>query len=264
MGALSYAAGLIAVAVIAFWLVIHLSHVNLADISYQPNNFLRSNHLTVQQLPELGSMTSPPDINEVENAPLLSEVNGNISQQTDGSEQADVGKGEQSKRCKTTVPTRRGTVTDSTGKVCTDTTIDRTTGCCNENALETSSPCESCDLGTGCCQRMELCVACCMQSDSNMLEVSSKVKHFLFRELIENEDWFGYCSLRCRTSSESVKQENSYRSHEHHCFLQHAPLDVLRSVNSDRAELATDNPTKAVQYPSYVRDIGHWTRTDHK
>uniref|UniRef100_A0A6I8NZQ6 SREBP regulating gene protein n=1 Tax=Ornithorhynchus anatinus TaxID=9258 RepID=A0A6I8NZQ6_ORNAN len=86
-------------------------------------------------------------------------------------------------------------------------------GCCDSEASGTRLfSCEGC-LSHGCCSVYEHCVSCCLQPGKQVL-----LERFLSRAAaaFQNlftavEDLFELCLARCRTSSQSVQHENTYR-----------------------------------------------------
>ncbi|XP_077917054.1 SREBP regulating gene protein isoform X1 [Halichoerus grypus] len=86
-------------------------------------------------------------------------------------------------------------------------------GCCNVNVPGTKQyRCDGC-LPHGCCGAYEYCVSCCLQPSKQLL-----LERFLNRAAVafQNlfmavEDHFELCLAKCRTSSQSVQHENTYR-----------------------------------------------------
>uniref|UniRef100_F7G1F5 SREBP regulating gene protein n=1 Tax=Monodelphis domestica TaxID=13616 RepID=F7G1F5_MONDO len=86
-------------------------------------------------------------------------------------------------------------------------------GCCNVNAASARRFwCDGC-LANGCCGAYEYCVSCCLQPSKQLL-----LERFLnqaaaaFQNLfMAVEDHFELCLAKCRTSSQSVQHENTYR-----------------------------------------------------
>ncbi|KAK1156497.1 hypothetical protein AOXY_G21571 [Acipenser oxyrinchus oxyrinchus] len=103
-------------------------------------------------------------------------------------------------------------LTDELGFVCQREDL-LVNGCCNVNNPSTSQYlCKSC-LSNGCCGVYEYCVSCCLQPDKQQL-----LERFLNRaaEGFQNlftavKDHFELCLAKCRTSSQSVQHENTYR-----------------------------------------------------
>lgn len=112
-------------------------------------------------------------------------------------------------------------VADDRGYVCKrdDLSIN---GCCNVDAIFTNLyDCDSC-AKTNCCVMFEHCVSCCMRPDQKPL-LQKLLRGFLppLRKIVYSniDDQFELCMTRCRTSSSSVQQENTYRdSVRKHCY----------------------------------------------
>ncbi|XP_036352313.2 SREBP regulating gene protein isoform X2 [Ochotona princeps] len=86
-------------------------------------------------------------------------------------------------------------------------------GCCNVNVPGTKQYCCDGCLSNGCCSTYEYCVSCCLQPNKQLL-----LERFLNRAAMafQNlfmavEDHFELCLAKCRTSSQSVQHENTYR-----------------------------------------------------
>ncbi|KAG8456158.1 hypothetical protein GDO86_002090 [Hymenochirus boettgeri] len=100
-------------------------------------------------------------------------------------------------------------ITDDMGYVCERKEL-LANGCCNVNVPSTRLfSCESC-LPNGCCSRYEFCVSCCLQPNKNLF--------------LAVEDHFELCLAKCRTSSQSVQHENTYRNPiAKHCYGENPP-----------------------------------------
>ncbi|KAM4708255.1 SREBP regulating gene protein [Discoglossus pictus] len=104
-------------------------------------------------------------------------------------------------------------ITDDLGYICERKEL-LANGCCNINVASTRlHSCDSC-LPNGCCSVYEFCVSCCLQPNKQLL-----LERFLNRAAMafENlfqavEDHFELCLAKCRTSSQSVQHENTYRN----------------------------------------------------
>ncbi|XP_023369101.1 UPF0454 protein C12orf49 homolog isoform X2 [Otolemur garnettii] len=86
-------------------------------------------------------------------------------------------------------------------------------GCCNVNVPSTKQYCCDGCWPNGCCSAYEYCVSCCLQPNKQLL-----LERFLNRAAMafQNlfmavEDHFELCLAKCRTSSQSVQHENTYR-----------------------------------------------------
>ncbi|KTG39610.1 hypothetical protein cypCar_00006566 [Cyprinus carpio] len=99
-------------------------------------------------------------------------------------------------------------------------------GCCNVNAPSSSQyVCKSC-LANGCCSVYEYCVSCCLQPDKQpLLERFLNQAAISFQNLFTSvEDHFELCLAKCRTSSQSVQHENTYRnSQAKYCYGESPP-----------------------------------------
>ncbi|XP_028852935.1 SREBP regulating gene protein isoform X1 [Denticeps clupeoides] len=116
-------------------------------------------------------------------------------------------------------------LTDELGYVCERKDL-LVNGCCNVNAPNSQQYiCKSC-LANGCCSIYEYCVSCCLQPDKRAL-----LERFLnqaakgFKNLFTAvEDHFELCLAKCRTSSQSVQHENTYRnSQAKYCYGESPP-----------------------------------------
>ncbi|KAM4855785.1 SREBP regulating gene protein isoform 3-T3 [Callospermophilus lateralis] len=88
-----------------------------------------------------------------------------------------------------------------------------TNGCCDVSVPSTKQYCCDGCLANGCCSAYEHCVSCCLQPNKQLL-----LERFLNRAAVafQNlfmavEDHFELCLAKCRTSSQSVQHENTYR-----------------------------------------------------
>ncbi|KAF6080627.1 hypothetical protein HJG60_001658 [Phyllostomus discolor] len=86
-------------------------------------------------------------------------------------------------------------------------------GCCDVSVPSTKQHCCDGCLSNGCCSAYEHCVSCCLQPSKQLL-----LERFLSRAAVafQNlfmavEDHFELCLAKCRTSSQSVQHENTYR-----------------------------------------------------
>uniref|UniRef100_A0A0X3Q1L9 SREBP regulating gene protein n=1 Tax=Schistocephalus solidus TaxID=70667 RepID=A0A0X3Q1L9_SCHSO len=113
-------------------------------------------------------------------------------------------------------------VADEEGFYCSRANI-LPSGCCNHTANSTEPSrysCFSCSK-LDCCSAYERCVACCLNPVNRnrwriTMEAARKADD---RNLLIAASVFEFCSFRCRTSSESVAQENTYRDPlNRYCF----------------------------------------------
>ncbi|XP_030075566.1 SREBP regulating gene protein [Microcaecilia unicolor] len=117
-----------------------------------------------------------------------------------------------SNRCRNSVQGKL-LITDDLGYICERKEL-LANGCCNTNAASSKLySCESC-LTNGCCSIYEYCVSCCLQPNKQLL-----LERFLNRAaagfqnlFLAVEDHFELCLAKCRTSSQSVQHENTYRN----------------------------------------------------
>lgn len=103
-------------------------------------------------------------------------------------------------------------LTDELGYVCERKNL-LANGCCDVKVPSTKQYCcEGC-LVSGCCEVYEYCVSCCLQpSKQPLLERFLNRAAVAFQNLFTAvEDHFELCLAKCRTSSQSVQHENTYR-----------------------------------------------------
>nr|CAG4644170.1 EOG090X0AGU [Lepidurus arcticus] len=116
-------------------------------------------------------------------------------------------------------------IADDRGYVCNRQDL-QSNGCCRTEADHTRRyPCDTC-RDNGCCAIYEYCIACCLHPDKKgMLEgVMGKAAGSLTVLLASVSDHFELCLTKCRTSSQSVQHENSYRnSRAKHCYGEAPP-----------------------------------------
>ncbi|KAL2298616.1 PREDICTED: UPF0454 protein C12orf49 homolog [Sturnus vulgaris] len=116
-------------------------------------------------------------------------------------------------------------ITDELGYICERKDL-QVNGCCNGNVPSTKLySCESC-LPNGCCSIYEYCVSCCLQpSKQHLLERFLNRAAIAFQNLfMAVEDHFELCLAKCRTSSQSVQHENTYRDPiAKYCYGEYPP-----------------------------------------
>ncbi|KAM4648887.1 SREBP regulating gene protein isoform 1-T1 [Amazona ochrocephala] len=125
-------------------------------------------------------------------------------------------------------------ITDELGYICERKDL-LVNGCCNVNVPSTKLySCESC-LPNGCCSVYEYCVSCCLQPSKVQRCSPAFQQHLLERFLnraaiaFQNlfmavEDHFELCLAKCRTSSQSVQHENTYRDPiAKYCYGEYPP-----------------------------------------
>lgn len=116
-------------------------------------------------------------------------------------------------------------ISDDRGYVCQRLDI-LSNGCCNVKVVNTKLySCETCQAN-GCCSIYEYCISCCMQPEKKVLlqkilGQASESFSILFASIT---DHFELCLAKCRTSSQSVHHENSYRDPKaKHCYGEYPP-----------------------------------------
>nr|CAG4636385.1 EOG090X0AGU [Eubosmina coregoni]SVE69960.1 EOG090X0AGU [Eubosmina coregoni] len=99
-------------------------------------------------------------------------------------------------------------------------------GCCKPDTEGTKHfSCETCH-NNGCCSIYEYCISCCLQPDKKevLQDVLGKAAGTLNLLLASVTDHFELCLTKCRTSSQSVQHENSYRNpRAKHCYGEQPP-----------------------------------------
>ncbi|XP_064392138.1 SREBP regulating gene protein-like [Halichondria panicea] len=99
-------------------------------------------------------------------------------------------------------------IVDELGYVCSPGNVE-SSGCCKDRSLRFE--CSRCK--SDCCSVYEHCVSCCLHPDKqpllrSILRRSTVNYHPLYSSL---KDQFELCLAKCRTSSQSVQHENTYR-----------------------------------------------------
>nr|CAG4650357.1 EOG090X0AGU [Sida crystallina] len=116
-------------------------------------------------------------------------------------------------------------IADDKGYVCSRLNV-MPNGCCKPETEGTKRyGCETCS-GNGCCSIYEFCISCCLQPEKKQVlqEVLGKAAGSLNLLLASVTDHFELCLTKCRTSSQSVQHENSYRnSRAKHCYGESPP-----------------------------------------
>lgn len=103
-------------------------------------------------------------------------------------------------------------IADDKGYVCERQNI-LPGGCCDiESDSSSRFECQTCD-SNGCCAIYEHCVSCCLQPEKQALlrKILSKASDTFQQLFASVTDHFELCLTKCRTSSQSVQHENSYR-----------------------------------------------------
>ncbi|XP_076369026.1 SREBP regulating gene protein [Tachypleus tridentatus] len=117
-------------------------------------------------------------------------------------------------------------IADDRGYVCQRHDV-LPSGCCNVNAHTTKQYCcETCQEN-GCCSIYEYCISCCLQPDKKVLlqKILGKASEKFNVLLASITDQFELCLTKCRTSSQSVEHENSYKDPKaKHCYGESPPV----------------------------------------
>ena len=128
------------------------------------------------------------------------------------------------KTCRNSVQGKQ-LLADEQGYVCERPDL-LTGGCCNPQGLTTQHYiCESC-LDNNCCSVYEHCISCCLQPDKQPLlrKILGKASDTFNHLFASVTDHFELCLAKCRTSSQSVQHENSYRDPKaKYCFGEDPP-----------------------------------------
>jgi len=127
----------------------------------------------------------------------------------------------QSETCQNSVQ-GRDIIVDNQGFVCARESVG-VSGCCVNSTQR--YVCQSCQHN-GCCAVYEHCVSCCLHPDKLVLLRRIVVRTSgSFQNLLASvSSLFDFCLAKCRTSSQSVIHENSYRnSVAKHCYTDRLP-----------------------------------------
>lgn len=116
-------------------------------------------------------------------------------------------------------------VADDRGYVCQRSEV-ASNGCCIAEASSTRRYCCDTCQPNGCCSIYEYCISCCMhpQKITILQKILGKASD-TFKMLVASiTDHFELCLTKCRTSSDSVHHENSYRDPKaKHCYADEPP-----------------------------------------
>lgn len=116
-------------------------------------------------------------------------------------------------------------VADDRGYVCQRSEV-ASNGCCIAEAASTRRYCCDTCQPNGCCSIYEYCISCCMhpQKITILQKILGKASD-TFKMLVASiTDHFELCLTKCRTSSDSVHHENSYRDPKaKHCYADEPP-----------------------------------------
>uniref|UniRef100_H2Y9V0 SREBP regulating gene protein n=1 Tax=Ciona savignyi TaxID=51511 RepID=H2Y9V0_CIOSA len=112
-------------------------------------------------------------------------------------------------------------IVDDNGCVCKRDSL-RDNGCCDVTAPATKwQTCASC-RATNCCVVYEHCVSCCLQPKHRALlekAVRETRTNTILIMMSSIHDQYELCLMKCRTSSLSVRHENTYRDPTYkYCF----------------------------------------------
>lgn len=141
-------------------------------------------------------------------------------------------------------------IVDEKGYVCLRRDI-LASGCCNpelpknsqdEQAATTKKrdkySCETCN-SQGCCAIYEYCVSCCLHPGKHRVRSKKPVENRegkgqrgeeVLKLRLRALDRFQFCLAACRTSSASVRHENTYKNpHSKHCYNPYAPMSHRRT-----------------------------------
>ncbi|XP_014671687.1 PREDICTED: UPF0454 protein C12orf49 homolog [Priapulus caudatus] len=135
----------------------------------------------------------------------------------------------QLKTCRNSVQ-GKALIADERGYVCTRVDI-QPGGCCNVYSPNTKHyACDTC-LKNGCCAIYEYCISCCLDPEKRplletVLDKAAAANNLLYSSV---SDHFELCLAKCRTSSQSVQHENSYRDPKaKHCYSDHLSNSASR------------------------------------
>ena len=91
--------------------------------------------------------------------------------------------------------------------------------------------------GSSCCSQFEFCISCCLRPDQRaslqeILTAAAATNNVVF---VSVSDHWELCLAKCRTSSESVQHENTYRYNDKGKIIQkkfiHINISGTRSVS---------------------------------
>lgn len=114
-------------------------------------------------------------------------------------------------------------------------------GCCNLKKPNIKRySCETCN-NFNCCKIIEYCISCCLNPNKKSLLQKVLSQQSALLSLNANRgnaqalfasvsDIFELCVAKCRTSSQSVQHENSYKNPiEKHCFGLNMGNEILKN-----------------------------------
>ncbi|CAH1978268.1 unnamed protein product [Acanthoscelides obtectus] len=116
-------------------------------------------------------------------------------------------------------------IVDDRGYICPRNEV-LLNGCCNNAASNVYQySCDTCKPNN-CCAIYEYCISCCLHPDKrevleNVLGKATEQNNVLFASVT---DHFELCLAKCRTNSQSVQHENSYKDPKaKHCYGELTP-----------------------------------------
>ena len=130
-------------------------------------------------------------------------------------------------------------IVDNKGYICSRHDLNLG-GCCTPHAASTKQySCETCGPNA-CCSIYEYCISCCLEPSKKPLlqkilsTGSNPSVGVLFASIT---DHFEFCLTKCRTSSQSVQHENSYRDPKaKHCYGEALPINGSQKKNAKENE----------------------------
>lgn len=132
-------------------------------------------------------------------------------------------------------------IADDKGYVCSRRDLS-VSGCCPDTSKRYS--CDSCH--NDCCAIYENCISCCLHPHKRPL-LQKIISHGISPGVIFSsvKDHFEFCLAKCRTSSQSVHHENSYRDpRAKHCYGENLPLSVPAKENTNATLIDKDDAKK--------------------
>ncbi|XP_018564091.1 UPF0454 protein C12orf49 homolog [Anoplophora glabripennis] len=118
-------------------------------------------------------------------------------------------------------------IVDDRGYICPRSEV-LLNGCCNDDSSTAMQySCETCKPNN-CCAIYEYCISCCLHPDKKdvletVLGKATEQNNVLFASVT---DHFELCLAKCRTNSQSVQHENSYKDpRAKHCYGELAPVN---------------------------------------
>ncbi|KAL3858181.1 hypothetical protein ACJMK2_012786 [Sinanodonta woodiana] len=123
-------------------------------------------------------------------------------------------------------------IVDDRGYVCAREHL-AASDCCDIKTPTTSKyNCSTCQQNA-CCSFYELCVSCCLQPEKKpvLQKILQEARNSYNKLYMSVSDQFELCLVKCRTSSQSVQHENSYRDPKaKYCYGENPPdLQVVVS-----------------------------------